>query len=84
MLLVESQDVAVKRDFLRIEMLNAVTTHVKPRLAEIAQCPFGDTGQTGDGGEVKVENRVAVLEPMRNCSVEVSVDDPFWLFELKL
>ena len=54
-------------------MLDAISTHIRSYLTKIGQCTLGDTGQTGDGGKVKIENGVAVLEPMRN---RCGRDDP--------
>ena len=65
-------------------MLDAISTHIRSYLTKIGQCTLGDTGQTGDGGKVKIENGVAVLEPMRNCAIEVSINDPLRLFQFAL
>ena len=65
-------------------MFDAISTHICPYLSKIGQCTLGDAGKTGDGGKVKIENGIAVLEPMRNCTVEVSVNDPLRLFQFSL
>ena len=60
--------------------MNAIAAHVGSGFAKVGQCAFCDTGKTGDSGEVEIENRIAVLEPMGKGAVEVSVNDPIWLF----
>lgn len=81
---IEGQNAAVKGGLLGVEMLNTVATHIRPHLAEVSKCSFGDPGQAENSGEIKIENCVAVLKPMGNGAVKVAVDNPLWLFQLTL
>ena len=80
MLLVKIQNIAIKGKFLTVKMLHTIAAHVGSCFAQIGKDSFCDTGKTGDSGEVEIENRIAVLEPMGKGAVEVSVNDPIWLF----
>ena len=65
-------------------MLDAIASYIGACLTKISQYTLGDTEQAGDGGKVKIENSIAVLEPIRNSTIKVSINDLLWLFQLTL
>lgn len=83
-LFIECQDIAVKGNLQGVKMFHAIASPVRSYLTKIGQYQFSNTGQAGDGEKVKIENRVAVLKPMRKGTIEVAVDNPLLLFQFAL
>src|ERR1043165_2605162 len=66
----------------RIEKFVTTLCHVRPRAFAIGQHPFKDTIHAYQSRQVEHDDRVGGLHSHRPRAAEITVDDPFRLFDL--